>query len=75
MTKKDEEDNKNKNNCQFCDKEVLIDKIIDHCHLFGKYRGPAHQPCNNIVTQKQSVFFHLFFTISVIMIVICFSGN
>ena len=52
MTKKDEEDYRNDNICRFCDKEVLSDKVRDHCHLTGKDRGPAHSNCNNNVTEK-----------------------
>ena len=40
-------------NCPLCEKEIIIDKVIDHCHLTGKCRGPAHQSC---VTQRQSNF-------------------
>ncbi|CAL1278657.1 unnamed protein product [Larinioides sclopetarius] len=25
---------------------VIKKKVIDHCHLTGKYRGPAHNKCN-----------------------------
>ena len=39
-------------------------KIIDHCHLTGKCRGPAHNKCHTSVRQKQSSFvpflFHYF---------------
>ena len=42
MTKENEEDFKNNNICRFCEKEILSDKVRDHCHLTGKYRGPAH---------------------------------
>ena len=28
--------------CRFCEKEILSDKVRDHCHLNGKYRGPAN---------------------------------
>ena len=31
-------------------------ELRDHCHLTGKYRGPAHNTCNINVTQKQSKF-------------------
>ena len=27
--------------CQFCEKNFESDKVRDHCHLTGKYRGPA----------------------------------
>ena len=51
--------------CQFCEQEGFSDdKIRDHCHLTGKYRGPTHQKCNIIVKQKQSILitfaFHKF---------------
>ena len=47
---------KNKKNCQFCEKEILSDKVRDHFHLTGNYRGPELQSCNVNVTQKQSNF-------------------
>ena len=43
--------------CWFCETESLIDKVRDHCHLTGSYRGPTHNKCNNNVTQKQSKLF------------------
>ena len=36
--------------------EIISDKFRDHCHLTGKYRGPARSFCNIIITQKQSNF-------------------
>ena len=56
MKQEDEEDFKNNNICRFCEKEILSDKIRDHCHLTGKYRGPAHNTCNINVKQKDSNF-------------------
>ena len=55
MTEKDEEEYRN-NICRFCEKNIECDKVRDHCHLTGKYRGPAHSSCKIIVKQKQSNF-------------------
>ena len=60
MTEEDEVF-KNTNICRFCEKEILSDKVCDHCHLTGKYRGPAHNICNINVTQKQSNFIPFIF--------------
>ena len=46
-----DEDYRNINICRFCEKEIISDKVSDHCHLTGKYKGPAHNKCNNNVTQ------------------------
>ena len=56
MTKEDEEDYSKNNVCRFCEKEIVSDKVRDHCHLTGKYRGPAHDTCNINVKQKDSNF-------------------
>ena len=56
MTKEDEEEYKNNNFCRFCEKEILSDKVRDHCHLTGKYRGPSHNICNINVRQADSNF-------------------
>ena len=58
-TEEAEEDYRNNNICQFCEKNIECDKVRDHCHLTGKYRGPAHSKCNINVTQKQSSFIPL----------------
>ena len=55
ITKEDKEDFEDNNICRFCDKK-LIDKIRDHSHLTGKYRGHAHSKCNINVKQSQSNF-------------------
>ena len=56
MTQEDEEDYRNNNICQFCDKKIESDKVRHHCHLTSKYRGPAHNTCNINVKQKDSNF-------------------
>ena len=32
--------------CHICKKELLNDKVRDHCHFTGRYRGAAHNSCN-----------------------------
>ena len=44
---KEENDNYNKENtCYICKKDFNNDKVRDHCHFAGKYRGAAHNTCN-----------------------------
>ena len=63
-TEKDEEDNKNNIICRFREIKIVSEKVRDHCHLTGKYRGPAHNTCNINVKQEDSNFipfaFHYF---------------
>ena len=61
MTQEDEEGFKNNNICQFCEKNIESDKVRDHCHLTGKYRGPAHSNCNKNVTQDKCNFIPFIF--------------
>ena len=42
--------------CRFCEKEIIDNKVRDHCAMTGIYRGAAHSKCNIVVTQKQSSF-------------------
>jgi hypothetical protein len=32
--------------CHICDEDLGVDRVRDHCHLSGKYRGAAHDKCN-----------------------------
>ena len=41
MTNQDEEDYRNNNICRLCEKEIFSDKVTDHCHPTGKFRGPC----------------------------------
>ena len=50
------------NSCQICRKLIDNDeeKVRDHCHVTGKFRGAAHWNCNiNFqLTKKVPVIFH-----------------
>ena len=32
--------------CVMCEQPLDGDSVRDHCHITGKYRGPAHNECN-----------------------------
>ena len=70
MTEENKDEFDNNIICRFCKKNIESDEVTDHCHLTGKYSGPAHNKCNINVTQNWSLFYQLCFTILVIMIVI-----
>ena len=46
LPKEEEEDYNNQKVCHICKKEFIDDKVRDHCHYTGKYRGEAHNTCN-----------------------------
>ena len=46
MSEMDKKDYKNATHCHICEGELGEDKVLDHCHLTGKYRGAAHTECN-----------------------------
>ena len=52
MTPKDEKDYNSSKRCHLCSKRFYPDsteiyqKVRDHCHFTGKYRGAAHSICN-----------------------------
>ena len=56
MTEENKKDFENNNICRYCEKYIELDKVKDHCHLTGIYRGPAHSECNLKVKQKDSNF-------------------
>ena len=32
--------------CYICEGKLGRDKVLDHCHFTGRYRGAAHRKCN-----------------------------
>ena len=58
-----EEDKKQFNkasDCWTCGEYLGNDRVRDHCHFTGRYRGPAHNSCNLKYRKPKSisVFFH-----------------
>jgi hypothetical protein len=52
-------------NCHICNKPLIkddgkVDKVRDHCHISGHFRGPSHNQCNRDFKFKQTipVIFH-----------------
>lgn len=45
--------------CHICENLLFGDKVRDHCHLTGKYRGAAHSYCN--LQYKLPTFLPVFF--------------
>ena len=61
MTEKEEHLFQESNNCWICKKLIDNDeKVRDHCHVAGKFRGAAHWDCNiNFqLTRKVPIIFH-----------------
>nr|XP_013189482.1 unnamed protein product [Amyelois transitella] len=45
--------------CHICNNFVFSDRVRDHCHVTGRYRGPAHPQCN--LQFKRPSFVPIFF--------------
>ena len=62
MTEEQEDLFQKSNNCWICKKRIDNDeeKVRDHCHIIGKFRGAAHKSCNLSfkLTKKVPVIFH-----------------
>ena len=61
MTEENEEDYRNDIICRLREENIDCDKVTDHCHLTGRYRGPAHSISNTNVTQHQNNFIPFIF--------------
>ena len=63
ITRKEEEEYKKATICHICEELLNGDKVLDHDHITGFYRGPAHNQCNlklriNKYRLKIPVVFH-----------------
>ena len=63
MTEADRMKHSSTNDCHVCGKLIdtsLDTKDRDHCHLCGRYRGPAHGSCNRNyqLTRDLTIVFH-----------------
>ena len=43
-----------------CNEELDNDRVRDHCHLCGKFRGAAHEICN--LNKRFQISSQLYFT-------------
>ncbi|XP_015795544.1 uncharacterized protein LOC107371910 [Tetranychus urticae] len=60
MTDQDDENFVNARKCFICGQGLWSDKVKDHDHLTGKYRGAAHSRCNLalVMPDKIPIIFH-----------------
>ena len=60
MTNEDEEIYNNSHICWICKEKLNTDKVIDHCHVTGKFRGATHNRCNlkSRIPRKLPIIFH-----------------
>ena len=62
ITQEQDREFKRSTKCYICEKKFTKKsiKVRDHCHLTGKYRGPAHKNCNLqlVISKKVPVVFH-----------------
>ena len=60
FTEEDEKQFNKASDCWICGEELGNDRVRDHCHYTGRYRGAAHNSCNLKYRKPKSVsvFFH-----------------
>ena len=60
LTKEEEKQFNITSDCWICGEELGNDRVRDHCHYTGRYRGAAHNKCNLNYSKPKSVpvFFH-----------------
>ena len=60
MTTEDENNFQNSNDSWISTQKIIKDKVRDHCHITGKFRGAAHKECNSKlrIPRKLPIIFH-----------------
>ena len=60
MTTEDENNFQNFNGSWISTQKIIKDKVRDHCHITGKFRGAAHKECNSKlrIPRKLPIIFH-----------------
>ena len=60
FTEENKEQFNKASDCWICGETLGNDRVRDHCHYTGRYRGPAHNSCNLKYRKPKSVsvFFH-----------------
>ena len=60
MNSKTQKEFNNAVNCHICNEELGDDRVRDHCHFTGEYRGAAHNKCNLMCKKPRilPVIFH-----------------
>lgn len=59
FTEEDANNFENAMRCHICDHLLWNDRVRDHCHITGRYRGAAHHHCN--LQYKTPKFIPIFF--------------
>ena len=60
MTTEIKNNYRNSEICWICSQKIIKDKVSDHCHITGKFRGTAHKECNSTlrIPRKLPIIFH-----------------
>ena len=56
MTTEDENNYQNSEDCWICNEKLDTDKVTDHCHITGKYRGQCNLKLK--MPRKLCIIFH-----------------
>jgi len=60
LTDEEEQEFQDATHCHICNEELGADRVRDHCHIMGTFRGASHSSCNlNFqFTGRTAVVFH-----------------